>query len=85
MISVSNLGKSFGSQTLFSGASMQFNPESRYGLVGANGSGKSTFLKILAGEESASDGQISIPKRRASASCARTTSATRRRPSSTWR
>ena len=63
MISVSNLGKSFGSQTLFSGASMQFNPESRYGLVGANGSGKSTFLKILAGEEQPSEGAVSIPKR----------------------
>jgi ATPase subunit of ABC transporter with duplicated ATPase domains len=63
MISVSGLGKSFGAQTLFSGASMQFNPESRYGLVGANGSGKSTFLKILSGEEQPSEGTVSIPKR----------------------
>jgi ATPase subunit of ABC transporter with duplicated ATPase domains len=63
MISVSGLGKSFGAQTLFSGASMQFNPESRYGLVGANGSGKSTFLKILGGEEQPSEGTVSIPKR----------------------
>ena len=63
MISISNLGKSFGGQTLFTGASIQFNPENRYGLVGANGSGKSTLLKILAGEEPYSEGSISVPKR----------------------
>ncbi|HEY0782216.1 MAG TPA: ATP-binding cassette domain-containing protein, partial [Thermoanaerobaculia bacterium] len=63
MIAVSDLGKSFGPQTLFTGASMQFNPGNRYGLVGANGSGKSTFLKILAGEEQPSEGQLSIAKR----------------------
>ena len=63
MISISNLGKSFGGQTLFSGASIQFNPENRYGLVGANGSGKSTLLKILAGTEPYSEGSISVPKR----------------------
>jgi ATPase subunit of ABC transporter with duplicated ATPase domains len=63
MIAVSDLGKSFGYQTLFSGASIQFNPGSRYGLVGANGSGKSTFLRILAGEEPPSEGTISMPKR----------------------
>ncbi len=63
MISVSNLGKAFGQQTLFSGASMQFNPGNRYGIVGANGSGKSTFLKMLSGEEMVSEGQLSLPKR----------------------
>jgi len=63
MISISNLGKSFGPQTLFEGASMQLNPGNRYGVVGANGSGKSTFLKILAGNELPSDGTLSIPKR----------------------
>jgi ATPase subunit of ABC transporter with duplicated ATPase domains len=63
MISVSNLGKAFGQQTLFTGVSMQFNPGNRYGIVGANGSGKSTFLKMLSGEEPVSDGQISLPKR----------------------
>ncbi len=63
MIAVSDLGKSFGHQTLFTGASIQFNPGSRYGLVGANGSGKSTFLRILAGEEPPSEGTISMPKR----------------------
>ncbi len=63
MISVSNLSKAWGGDTLFDKVSLQLNAGSRYGLVGANGSGKSTFLKILAGEELASDGQINIPKR----------------------
>ncbi len=63
MISVSNLGKHFGDQTLFEGVSLQFNAGERYGIVGANGCGKSTLLKILTGEESASDGDLSIPKR----------------------
>jgi ATPase subunit of ABC transporter with duplicated ATPase domains len=63
MIAVSDLGKSFGQQTLFSGVSIQFNPGNRYGLVGANGSGKSTFLKVLSGEEPPSEGSVSMPKR----------------------
>jgi ATPase subunit of ABC transporter with duplicated ATPase domains len=63
MISVSDLGKSFGAQTLFSGVSIQFNPGNRYGLVGANGSGKSTLLRILSGEEAASNGVVSIPRK----------------------
>ncbi|MFL6235101.1 MAG: ABC-F family ATP-binding cassette domain-containing protein [Thermoanaerobaculia bacterium] len=63
MIAVSDLGKSFGPQTLFEGVSIQFNPGNRYGLVGANGSGKSTFLKILAGDDIPSEGTISMPKR----------------------
>src|SRR4030095_15935575 len=63
MIAVSDLGKSFGPQTLFEGVSIQFNPGNRYGLVGANGSGKATFLKMLAGEEPGGEGTINIPKR----------------------
>jgi ATPase subunit of ABC transporter with duplicated ATPase domains len=63
MIAVSDLGKSFGPQTLFEGVSIQFNPGNRYGLVGANGSGKSTFLRILTGEELPSEGTIAMPKR----------------------
>ena len=63
MIAVSNLAKSFGPQILFEGVSFQLNPGERYGLVGANGSGKSTFLKILTGEELPSEGTLSIPKR----------------------
>src|SRR5690349_13832731 len=63
MIAVSDLGKAYGPQTLFEGVSIQFNPGNRYGLVGANGSGKSTFLKILAGEEIPSEGIVAMPKR----------------------
>ncbi len=63
MISVSNFAKAFGPQVLFEGVAFQLNPGNRYGLVGANGSGKSTFLKILAGDEPPSDGTLSIPKR----------------------
>ena len=63
MISVTNLGKAWGGDTLFEGVSLQLNAGSRYGLVGANGSGKSTFLRILAGEEIASGGTVNIPKR----------------------
>jgi ATPase subunit of ABC transporter with duplicated ATPase domains len=63
MISLSNLSKYYGDQTLFEGVSLQFNRGERYGIVGANGSGKSTLLKILCGDESASGGELSIPKR----------------------
>ena len=63
MISVSNLAKSFGAQTLFEGVAFQLNPGRSYGLVGANGSGKSTLMRILTGEELPSDGSISVPKK----------------------
>ncbi|MDA8021156.1 MAG: ATP-binding cassette domain-containing protein [Thermoanaerobaculia bacterium] len=63
MISVSNLSKFFGHQTLFTDVSLQMTPGNRYGVVGANGSGKSTFLRILSGDEMASEGEVNIPKR----------------------
>ena len=63
VITVSNLAKRFAAQTLFEGVSLQLNRGDRYGVVGANGSGKSTFLKMLTGEEGASEGEIAIPKR----------------------
>jgi ATPase subunit of ABC transporter with duplicated ATPase domains len=63
MVTVTELGKSFGGQTLFYDANLQFHAGNRYGIVGANGSGKSTFLRILTGEESASEGEVAIPKR----------------------
>ncbi|HZF13696.1 MAG TPA: ATP-binding cassette domain-containing protein [Thermoanaerobaculia bacterium] len=63
MIAVSDLGKSFGPQTLFEGVSIQFIPGNRYGLVGANGSGKSTLLRILSGEDQPSEGTVAMPKR----------------------
>src|SRR6185369_10505664 len=63
MLSTTNLGKSFGGRTLFEGVSLKLTPGSRYGLVGANGSGKTTFLRVLAGDEPATEGSFSIPKR----------------------
>ena len=63
MISISNLAKSYGDRTLFSGASFQLNAGERYGLVGANGSGKTTFLEIVSGGLEASEGSVTIPKR----------------------
>ena len=63
MIGINRLGKSYGDRTLFEGVSLELNAASRYGLVGANGSGKTTFLKILAGDELATEGSVSWPKR----------------------
>lgn len=63
MISISNLSKAYGDRILFSGASFQLNPGERYGLVGANGSGKTTFLNVLTGDLEATEGTVSIPKR----------------------
>jgi ATPase subunit of ABC transporter with duplicated ATPase domains len=63
MISISNLGKSYGDRTLFARASFQLNAGERYGLVGANGSGKTTFLDIVSGDLDPSEGSVSIPKR----------------------
>ncbi len=61
MIGVSQLGKSYGGRTLFRDATFQLNRGSRYGLVGANGSGKTTFLKIVAGDEPATEGAVTFP------------------------
>ncbi|HXU79762.1 MAG TPA: ABC-F family ATP-binding cassette domain-containing protein, partial [Polyangia bacterium] len=55
-------GKSYGARTLFEDVTLQLNPGSRYGLVGANGSGKTTFLRIVAGDEEATAGSVRIDK-----------------------
>lgn len=60
MIHVRKLGKRFGPKVLFSGVTLQLNPGQRYGLVGANGSGKTTFLKILTGDEAADEGEVAL-------------------------
>lgn len=62
MLQIQGLAKHFGPQTLFEDVTLQLNRGCRYGLVGANGAGKSTFLKILIGDEAATDGSVSIPK-----------------------
>ena len=50
MISVSNVALSYGKRVIFKDVNLKFTPGNCYGLIGANGSGKSTFLKILSGE-----------------------------------
>ncbi len=63
MISVSELSKAYGGQSLFSKVSLQFDPGNRYGVVGPNGAGKSTFLRILCGQESPDSGTVTLPAR----------------------
>ena len=60
MITVNNLSLSFGGTTLFSRVDLQFTAGNCYGVIGANGSGKSTFLKILAGEIEQTTGSVEI-------------------------
>jgi ATPase subunit of ABC transporter with duplicated ATPase domains len=61
MLSVSDVSLSFGKRILFKDVNIKFTPGNCYGLIGANGSGKSTFLKILSGEQDYDTGQINIP------------------------
>ena len=61
MVTVSNVSLTFGGQKLFSGADLKFLPGNCYGIIGANGAGKSTFLKILSGELEPTTGSVSIP------------------------
>ncbi len=58
MIEIRNLSHGFLKKSLFQDVSVRFLPNERYGVVGANGSGKSTFLRILAGEMEADEGEI---------------------------
>lgn len=60
MITTDNLGLNYGSNKLFEGVNIKFIPGNCYGLIGANGAGKSTFLKILSGEVSPTAGSVSI-------------------------
>ncbi|MFN4300324.1 MAG: ABC-F family ATP-binding cassette domain-containing protein [Thermaurantimonas sp.] len=60
MITVSNVSLQFGKRVLFDEVNLKFNGDNCYGIIGANGAGKSTFLKILTGEISPTSGQVSI-------------------------
>ncbi len=62
MITVNNVSLNFGGVSLFKNVNLKFTPGNCYGIIGANGAGKSTFLKILSGELDASTGTIEIPK-----------------------
>ncbi|WP_187262319.1 ABC-F family ATP-binding cassette domain-containing protein [Pontibacter beigongshangensis] len=61
MISTSNVSLSYGKRTLFEDVTIKFLPGNCYGLIGANGAGKSTFLKILSGEIEPNTGSVEIP------------------------
>ncbi len=62
MISVDNLTKSYGSRILFDDISFKLNRRERVGLVGRNGHGKTTLFRIIAGQEEADAGGVSVPK-----------------------
>lgn len=62
MIHLSNVGVRYGSQILYKKANLQVLPQSRIGLVGANGSGKSTIFRLISGAEAPDEGEISISK-----------------------
>ena len=62
MINVNNVSLSFGSQKLFNDVNLIFTPGNCYGVIGANGAGKSTFLRILSGELEPNTGEVSISK-----------------------
>lgn len=63
MISINNVCKSFGAQVLFSDLSFTINRRERVGLVGRNGHGKTTLLRMIVEEESFDSGEIAIPRR----------------------
>ena len=62
MISIDALAVEFGAETLFSNVSFSINENDKIALMGKNGAGKSTMMKIIAGVEKASKGQVSAPK-----------------------
>ena len=61
MITVNNLSFHFGGQTLFKNVDLKFTPGNCYGIIGANGAGKSTFFKLLCGELEPATGDVVIP------------------------
>ena len=60
MLSVNDLSMQFGSSVLFSRVDLQFTPGNCYGIIGANGAGKSTFIKILSGELEPTGGSVTL-------------------------
>ncbi|WP_083921204.1 ABC-F family ATPase [Hahella ganghwensis] len=60
MISTANITMQFGARPLFENVSVKFTPGGRYGLIGANGCGKSTFMKILGGDLAPTSGVVSV-------------------------
>jgi ATPase subunit of ABC transporter with duplicated ATPase domains len=63
MIAFSRISKQYGRQILFVDASFQLNPGEKVGLVGPNGAGKTTLFRMIVGEESPDEGDVSVPKK----------------------
>ena len=63
MISFSRISKQYGRQVLFVDASFQLNPGEKVGLVGPNGAGKTTLFRMIVGEESPDEGEVSVPRK----------------------
>ena len=62
MISISHVSMHYGAKLLFDEVNLNLLPGNRYSLVGANGTGKSTFLRLLAGDDTPSLGEIIVAK-----------------------
>lgn len=60
MLTVSNISLKFGKRTLFEDVNVKFTPGNCYGIIGANGAGKSTFMKILSGDVDATSGDVAM-------------------------
>src|SRR4029079_15748324 len=63
MVSFTKISKQYGKQILFVDASFRLNSGERFGLVGPNGAGKTTLFRMIVGEESPDEGDVSVPKR----------------------
>src|SRR5512141_135689 len=63
MISFSRISKQYGRQVLFVDTSFQLNPGEKVGLVGPNGAGKTTLFRMIVGEESPDEGEVSVPRK----------------------
>jgi ATPase subunit of ABC transporter with duplicated ATPase domains len=63
LISFAHLGKQYGRQVLFIDASFQLNPGEKVGLVGPNGAGKTTLFRLIVGEETADEGEVSVARK----------------------
>jgi ATPase subunit of ABC transporter with duplicated ATPase domains len=63
MISFARINKQYGRQVLFVDASFQLNPGEKVGLVGPNGAGKTTLFRMIVGEESPDDGDVTVPRK----------------------
>jgi ATPase subunit of ABC transporter with duplicated ATPase domains len=63
VISFSRISKQYGRQVLFVDASFQLNPGEKVGLVGPNGAGKTTLFRMIVGEETPDEGEVSVPRK----------------------